>query len=72
MQWMWKYGQAQITVDNRAVPAPTVYYAPPWVSFGAGAIGFTPVRNPKLGVLLAIFIVPLALIAICCGVASFL
>jgi hypothetical protein len=70
MSWIWRYGDAEITVDNRVAPAPPIYYAPPWVSFGAGAIGVSPVKNPKLAVFLAIFVVPLALIALCCGIAT--
>jgi hypothetical protein len=70
MPWLWKFGHAQITVDTTQGPPQTVYYAGPWVNFGAGAIGFSPVKNPNLAAFIAIFAVPLALIAICCGVAA--
>ena len=48
MPWLWKFGRAEITVDNTAGPAPTVHYAMPWVNFGPGAIGLQPVSNPGL------------------------
>lgn len=66
MPWIWRFGQAEITVDNRYAPAPPVYYAMPWVNFGPGAIGFAPVKSPRLGVFLAVLITPLALITLCC------
>ncbi len=70
MPWLWKFGHAEITVDNRMGPAPTIYYSSPWVNFGNGAIGLTPVRNPGLGVFIAVAVVPLLLIVACCvGVA---
>lgn len=40
------YGHAEITVDNRTGPAPTVYYAPPHLNFLRGAIGLEPVKRP--------------------------
>ncbi len=70
MPWLWTFGQAAITVDNRYGPAPAVYYAMPWVNFGAGAIGFTPVANPLLGAFLGLVAVPFLLIAACCGFAA--
>jgi hypothetical protein len=69
MPWLWKFGRAQVTVDNRTVPPPTVYYAMPWVNFGDGAIGFGPVKNPQLGVFLTMMLLPVAVIAVCVGAA---
>jgi len=72
MPWIWRYGKAEITVDNRQAPAPMVYYATPWATFLRGSIGLTPVGNPGLVAFLAIFLVPLLLIALCCvGVSLF-
>jgi hypothetical protein len=70
MPWLWRFGQAAITVDNRYDPAPAVYYATPWVNFGAGAIGFSPVRNPMLWLFLALFVLPLVLLVGCCAFAN--
>jgi len=70
MPWMWRYGKADIAVDNTNSPAPPVYYACPWTTFTKGAIGLTPVSNPGLLAFVGIFVVPLLLIALCCvGVA---
>ena len=72
MPWMWKYGKAEITVDNRTAPAPRVYYAPPFTTFTKGAIGLEPVKNPGLLALFLVMGVPIALIVICCVLASVL
>jgi hypothetical protein len=70
MPWMWKFGRAEITVDNTAGPAPTVYYAMPWVNFGQGAIGLQPVSSPGLVTFLLVLVLPILLIVGCCiGVA---
>jgi hypothetical protein len=70
MPWMWKYGKAEITVDNRTAPAPRVYYAPPFTTFTKGAIGLEPVKNPGLLVFLLAIGLPIALILICCVLAN--
>jgi hypothetical protein len=72
MPWMWKYGKAEITVDNRTAPAPRVYYAPPFTTFTKGAIGLEPVGNPGLLALFLVVGVPLALILICCVLVTVL
>jgi hypothetical protein len=72
MPWLWKFGEAELTVDNTAGPAPTVYYSAPWVNFGRGAIGLTPMPNPGLGIFIAVLVVPLLLIAACCVGAALL
>ena len=70
--WMWRYGKADITVDNTRAPAPPVYYAVPFTTFTKGAIGLQPVKNPGLLSFLLLFLVPLLLIALCCvGVSIF-
>lgn len=69
MPWFWRFGQAEITVDNRADPAATIYYAAPYVSFGSGAIGFTPVKSPGLGFFLLIVGLPLLVLCTCFGTA---
>jgi hypothetical protein len=66
MPWLWRYGKADITVDNTAAPAPPVYYAVPFTTFTKGAIGWQPMKNPGLLVFLLILIVPFALILLCC------
>ncbi|HZM82603.1 MAG TPA: hypothetical protein VFC19_43355 [Candidatus Limnocylindrales bacterium] len=66
MQWLWKQGTAQITVDNSQAPAPPVYYAMPYNAFQAGAIGFQPQNNPGLVPFLLIIGVPLLLLLVCC------
>ena len=66
MPWLWKFGRAEITVDNTAGQAPTVYYGMPWVNFGSGAIGLQPVGNPGLVTFLLVAIVPLLLLLGCC------
>jgi hypothetical protein len=66
MPWLWQYGKAEITVDNRTQPAPPVYYAPPFINFLNGAIGFSPVKHPGLLAFFLILGVPLAIILICC------
>jgi len=65
--WLWQSGKAQITVDNSSGPAPTVYYAMPYLAFMRGAIGLQPVKNPGLLGFIAIFVVPLLALALCCG-----
>lgn len=69
MPWLWPYGQAEITVDNRSDPAATVYYAAPFLTMGSGAIGFTPVRNPGLGLFLLVVGLPLLILCVCVGTA---
>jgi hypothetical protein len=70
MPWLWRFGQAEITVDNRADPAATIYYAPPLVTVGPGAIGFTPVKNPGLALFLGLAVgVPLLVLCTCFGTA---
>jgi hypothetical protein len=72
MPWIWRYGKADITIDNRTAPAPPVYYAVPFTTFNRGAIGLAPVKNPGLLSFLAVFLVPLLLMVLCCvGVSLF-
>ena len=72
MPWMWKFGRAEITVDNTTGPAPTVYYAMPYVNFGPGAIGLQPVSSPGLVYFLLVLVLPLLLVVACCGGAALL
>jgi hypothetical protein len=72
MPWLWRYGKADITVDNRTAPAAPVYYATPWATFVRGSIGFAPVGNPGLLAFLAVIGVPLLLVALCCVGAALL
>lgn len=72
LPWLWRYGQAAITVDNRTAPAPPVYYAAPYTTFTKGAIGLAPVKNPGLLAFILIIVVPVALIALCCFGANVL
>jgi hypothetical protein len=67
MPWLWRFGKAQITVDNTASEAPPVYYAPPYTTFNAGAVAHQPVKAPGLLAFLLILGVPLALLVVCCG-----
>lgn len=70
MPWMWRYGKADITVDNSYAPAPPVYYACPYTTFTKGEIGLAPVKNPGLLAFIGVFAVPLILLVLCCvGVA---
>lgn len=71
MSWIWRYGLAEITVDNRSDPNATIYYAAPFVNFLAGAIGFTPVKSPGLAAFLAAVVAPVVLIGACCAAAAF-
>lgn len=66
MQWLWKQGTAEITVDNSQAPAPPVYYAMPYTAFNKGAIGFEPQKNPGLVAFLLIIGVPLVVLLLCC------
>jgi hypothetical protein len=66
MPWLWRYGKADVTVDNTAAPAPPVYYAVPYTTFTSGAIGLQPVKNPGLVPFILIFVVPIALVLLCC------
>jgi hypothetical protein len=66
MQWLWKVGSAEITVDNSRAPAPPVYYALPYSGFQKGAIGFEPQSNPGLVPFLLIVGVPILLAILCC------
>ncbi|GAA1802991.1 hypothetical protein GCM10009682_26050 [Luedemannella flava] len=72
MPWIWRFGKADITVDNRTAPAPEVFYAPPFINFINGAIGFQPVKNPGLLGMLAVIGVPFLLIALCCALGTIL
>jgi hypothetical protein len=72
MPWMWRYGKADITVDNTAAPAPPVYYAVPFTTFNKGAIGLQPVKNPGLLGFILILVVPLLLVLACCVGAALL
>jgi hypothetical protein len=71
MPWLWRFGQAEITVDNRDDALASVHYAAPYLNFGAGAIGLAPVKNPGRGVFLAVIGVPLILLAACLGATFF-
>jgi hypothetical protein len=66
MQWLWKVGSAEITVDNSRAPAPPVYYALPYTNFQKGAIGFEPQSNPGLVPFLLMIGVPLLILLACC------
>jgi hypothetical protein len=72
MPWLWRFGKAEITVDNRDDAVATVHYAAPYVNFGGGAIGLAPVKNPGLSALLAVIGVPLLLLAVCLGASFYL
>jgi hypothetical protein len=72
MPWMWRYGKADITIDNQTAPAPPVYYAVPWTTFSKGAIGLQPVSNPGLLSFILVFLVPLLLVVLCCVGAAVL
>lgn len=71
-QWLWQIGKAQITVDNTAAPAARVYYAAPWNNFVKGAIGFQPVKNPGLGLMLGVLGAVVLLACVCVGVPALL
>jgi hypothetical protein len=66
MPWLWRYGKADITIDNTAAPAPPVYYAVPYVAFLGGAIGLQPVKNPGLLAFILVFLAPIVLLVLCC------
>jgi hypothetical protein len=72
MPWLWRYGKADITVDNTAAPAPPVYYAVPFTTFTKGAIGLQPVKNPGLLGFILMLVVPLLLVLACCVGAKLL
>ena len=66
MPWLWRYGKAEITVDNTTAPAPPIHYAVPYTTFTRGAIGLQPVRNPGLVPFILVLVVPLVLVLLCC------
>lgn len=66
MQWLWKVGSAEITVDNTHGAPPPVYYALPYIGFQKGAIGFQPQSNPGLAIFLILIGAPLLLLLVCC------
>jgi len=70
MQWLWKVGSAEITVDNTRAPAPPVYYALPYNNFQKGAIGFEPQSNPGLVGCLIVFGVLILGVVVCCVAGS--
>lgn len=72
MQWLWKVGRAEITVDNTRAPAPPVHYALPYNGFQKGAIGFQPQANPGLIPFLLMIGVPVLLLLLCCVGAAFM
>ena len=65
IQYLWKFGEASITVDNTQV-VPTVYYSAPVINFIKGAIGFEPQKFPGLVVSLIISGVFLLIALFCC------
>lgn len=65
MPWIWRYGKADITIDNTTAPAAPVYYAVPYSTFSNGAIGLAPVKNPGLLGFILVLAVPLVLLALC-------
>jgi hypothetical protein len=66
MPWAWRYGKAEITVDNTSAAAPPVYYAMPFTTMTRGAIGLQPMKNPGLLALILTLVLPFMLIAACC------
>lgn len=70
--WLWRSGKAQITVDNRTGPAPTIYYAMPYLAFMRGAIGLQPVKTPGLVAFIAMLFVPVLAILLCFAGAAIL
>lgn len=66
MQWLWKQGVGEITVDNTRAPAPPVYYAMPYTAFHKGAIGFQPQSNPGLVAFLLLIGLPILVLLLCC------
>lgn len=67
VQWMWKTGVAEITVDNTRAPAAPVHYSMPYTNFHKGAIGFQPQASPGLVVFLLLIGVPILLLLCCFG-----
>lgn len=70
--YLWKVGQATITVDTQAGNSVTVFYAAPAIVFMAGAIDSTPVEVPGVLAAVLLMVVPLALIVLCCCGGVFL
>jgi len=65
--YLWRFGKAEITVDNAAGPPPPVYYAAPVWTWMRGAIGVQPQKPPGLtGAWIFYGLVLVGLLA-CCG-----
>jgi hypothetical protein len=71
IQYLWKFGQATITVDNTN-GAPQIFYAAPVINFIKGAIGFEPQKAPGVAATWIFTGVIFALILICCCGSFFL
>jgi hypothetical protein len=63
--YLWKVGEATLTVDN-SVGEAQVYYAGPAWAFGSGAVGTTPQQHPNQALALIIGLGLPALILVCC------
>lgn len=64
--YLWKFGKAEITVDNTQ-GAPQVYYAAPVLNFIRGAIGTSPVKPPGMVGMWIVYGVIAAVIVVCCA-----
>ncbi|MGH2604260.1 MAG: hypothetical protein ACRDJ9_33345 [Dehalococcoidia bacterium] len=67
VQYLWKLGPAEITIDNRHGQTPPVYYGGTAVPVIDGAIGHRQVEPPGTMIAILINVIPLALILLCCG-----
>jgi len=66
--YLWKVGEATITVDNSYGEAQVFYASPPW-AFGKGAIGTTAQDHPNktLALIIGLGLPALILLCCCCG-----
>lgn len=63
-QWLTTYGRAQMRLGLAPGQTVPVFYAMPWVTFGAGAIGHIAQKRPGVGFLIGVLAIPLALIGL--------
>jgi len=64
--YLWKVGEATLTVDTTGGETQVYYAAPGW-AFGPGAMGTTPQKHPNLTLALIVSLgLPALIILVCC------
>jgi hypothetical protein len=67
--YLWKVGEASLTVDTSRGETTVFYAAPAW-AFGPGAIGFVPQKHPNqtAALIVSLGIPALIILLCCCGI----